>query len=116
MCCYFDPNPWRDVHRAIAKRGAYVGFDRVGGEQPEPDRPRVEMVLAFLEAGYANRALLASDFSFLGSTKRRGGGGVGRAVTKFVPMLRERGVKEETIHEMLVDNPRRFLAFVPSKA
>jgi predicted metal-dependent phosphotriesterase family hydrolase len=31
-------------------------------------------------------------------------------------MLRERAVKEETIHEMLVDNPRRFLAFVPSKA
>ena len=22
MCCYFDPNPWRQVHAAIAKRGA----------------------------------------------------------------------------------------------
>jgi phosphotriesterase-related protein len=116
MCCFFDPNPWRDVHRAIAKRGAYVGFDRVGGEQPDPDKPRVEMVLAFLEAGYANRALLASDFSFPTSTKRQGGGGVGRAVTKFVPMLRQRGVAEPTIHEILVDNPRRFLAFVPKKA
>jgi len=31
-------------------------------------------------------------------------------------MLRQRGVKEETIHEMLVDNPRRFLAFVPNEA
>lgn len=116
MCCFFDPNPWRDVHKAIAKRGAYVGFDRVGGEQPEPDKPRVEMVLAFLEAGYANRALLASDFSFPTSTKRQGGGGVGRAVTKFVPMLRQRGVSEATLHEILVDNPRRFLAFVPKKA
>jgi phosphotriesterase-related protein len=115
MCCFFDPNPWRDVHRAIAKRGAYVGFDRVGGEQPEPDKPRVEMVLAFLEAGHANRALLASDFSFPTSTRRQGGGGVGRAVTKFVPMLRQRGVNDATIHEILVDNPRRFLSFVPKK-
>jgi phosphotriesterase-related protein len=113
MCCYFDPQPWREVHRAIAKRGPYVGFDRVGGEQPERDLPRVEMVLAFLEAGYADQALFASDFSSLPSAKRSGGGGVARAATKFVPMLRERGVKEETIRGILVDNSRRFLAFVP---
>jgi phosphotriesterase-related protein len=113
MCCYFDPNPWREVHAAIAKRGAYVGFDRVGGEQADADRPRVEMVLAFLEGGHEGRALLASDFSFQASSKKGGGGGVARAVTKFVPMLRQRGVKEETIQKVLVDNPRRFLAFVP---
>jgi phosphotriesterase-related protein len=113
MCCYFDPEPWREVHRAIAKRGPYVGFDRVGGEQPQRDQPRVEMVLAFLEAGYADQALFASDFSSLSSAKRSGGGGVARAATKFVPMLRERGVKEETIHGILVDNSRRFLSFVP---
>jgi phosphotriesterase-related protein len=115
MCCYFDPNPWREVHAAIAKRGAYVGFDRVGGEQAAADRPRVEMVLAFLEGGHERRALLASDFSFQASSKRGGGGGVGRAVTKFVPMLRERDVKDDVLHRILVDNPRRFLAFVPKR-
>jgi len=116
MCCYFDPNPWRQVHAAIAKRGAYVGFDRVGGEQGEADKPRVEMVMAFLEGGYENRALIASDFSFRTSSKRGGGGGVARAVTKFVPMLRQRGVKDDVLQRILVDNPRRFLAFVPKNA
>jgi phosphotriesterase-related protein len=116
MCCYFDPNPWRQVHAAIAKRGAYVGFDRVGGEQAEADKPRVEMVMAFLEGGYESRALLASDFSFRTSSKRGGGGGVARAVTKFVPMLRQRGVKDDVLQRILVDNPRRFLAFVPKSA
>jgi phosphotriesterase-related protein len=116
MCCYFDPNPWRQVHAAIAKRGAYVGFDRVGGEQAEPDKPRVEMVMAFLEGGYESRALLASDFSFRTSSKRGGGGGVARAVTKFVPMLRQRGVKDDVLQRILADNPRRFLAFVPKSA
>lgn len=115
MCCYFDPQPWREVHRAIAKRGAYVGFDRVGGAGQQ-DEARVKMVLAFLEAGYADHALFASDFSSLSSTERSGGGGVARAATKFVPMLRTEGVKEETLHGILVDNPRRFLAFVPKKA
>lgn len=115
MCCYFDPNPWREVHAAIAKRGAYVGFDRVGGEQAAADRPRVEMVLAFLEGGHERRALLSSDFSFQASSKRGGGGGVARAVTKFVPMLRERGVKDDVLQRVLVDNPRRLLAFVPKR-
>jgi phosphotriesterase-related protein len=116
MCCYFDPNPWRQVHAAIAKRGAYVGFDRVGGEQAAADKPRVEMVMAFLEGGHERRALLASDFSFRTSSKRGGGGGIARAVTKFVPMLRERGAKDDVLQRILVDNPRRFLAFVPKNA
>lgn len=116
MCCYFDPNPWRQIHAAIAKRGAYVGFDRVGGEQAAADRPRVEMVLAFLDGGHEKRALLASDFSFQSSSKRGGGGGVARAVTRFVPMLRERGVRDDVLQRILVDNSRRFLAFVPKRA
>jgi predicted metal-dependent phosphotriesterase family hydrolase len=28
-------------------------------------------------------------------------------------MLLDAGVKQETLHAILVDNPRRFLAFVP---
>ena len=61
------------------------------------------MILAFLEAGYGDRLLLSTD-----SRKD-----YGNTVTKFVPQLRAAGVNEETIHRILVDNPRRFLAFVP---
>jgi predicted metal-dependent phosphotriesterase family hydrolase len=32
----------------------------------------------------------------------------------FVPKMRAAGVKEQTIHKILVDNPRRFLAFTPN--
>ena len=38
------------------------------------------------------------------------------AVTKFVPMLRQRGVKDDVLQRILADNPRRFLAFVPKNA
>jgi len=33
----------------------------------------------------------------------------------FAPKLREAGVKEETVRGILVNNPRRFLTFVPKQ-
>ena len=33
----------------------------------------------------------------------------------FVPKMRYAGVKEDTIRKITIDNPRRFLAFVPKK-
>jgi len=38
-----------------------------------------------------------------------------RTTSGFVPKLREAGVNDDMIHGLLVDNPRRFLAFVPKK-
>ena len=114
-CCFFDPNPWKELHRTIAQRGAFVGFDRVGGERREADIPRIKMVTTFLEEGYADQALFASDFTSQTSTKHDGGGGYARVVTKFVPDLKSAGVDDKTLHGILVDNPRRFLAFVPPK-
>jgi predicted metal-dependent phosphotriesterase family hydrolase len=68
------------------------------------------MVLAFLDAGYADQLLICSDFTGRRSAARPG---YGNTVTVFAPKLREAGVKEETVHSILYDNPRRFLAFVP---
>jgi predicted metal-dependent phosphotriesterase family hydrolase len=36
-----------------------------------------------------------------------------RTMSGFIPKLKVAGVKDETIHSILVDNSRRFLAFVP---
>ena len=46
--------------KQVAKRGTWVGFDRVGG-QARRDEVRVRRLLAFFEAGYADRLLLSSD-------------------------------------------------------
>jgi phosphotriesterase-related protein len=102
-----------EVPKAIAKRGAFVGFDRQGGSG---DATQVKMVMAMLEAGYAENLLFSSDFS-IGSSqlKRNGGPGYAKTVTVFAPKLREAGVAEDTLHGILVDNPRRLLAFVPKR-
>jgi predicted metal-dependent phosphotriesterase family hydrolase len=68
------------------------------------------MVLAFLDAGYADKLLLCSDFTGRRTPARPG---YGNTLTVFVPKLRQAGVKDETLHAITVDNPRRLLAFEP---
>jgi phosphotriesterase-related protein len=107
-CCLDDPTA--DIIKQLARRGAFVGFDRVTGGAV-PDDKKVAMVLAFLEAGYADHLLLSSDYNFTARSAARPG--YGSTLTVFVPKLRQAGVTEDTIRRVTVDNPRRFLAFVP---
>src|SRR6185436_17602349 len=110
VCCLDDPKA--EVAKELAKRGAFVGFDRVT-IPIIPDAKRVTMILALLDAGYVDNLLLSSDFFSANSLKKNGGGGLAQTVTVFGKMLLEAGVKQETLHAILFDNPRRFLAFVP---
>ena len=103
-------DPKVEVHKALCKRGAFIGFDRQGGQG---DARQVPMVVALIDAGYADNLLFSSDLSTANQLKHNGGAGYAKTVTIFVPKLREAGVKEDTLHGILVDNPRRFLAFVP---
>jgi phosphotriesterase-related protein len=105
-------DPKAEEVKAICKRGAFVGYDRQGGPG---DARNVPQVLALIEAGYAGNLLFSSDFSSAAQLVRNHGPGYAKTVTVFVPKLREAGVKEETLHGILADNPRRFLAFVPRK-
>ena len=109
-CCLDDQTA--EVIKQIAKRGAFVGFDRVtGGFVPDPKK--VTTILAFLEAGYADNLLLCSDFTGRRTPARPG---YGNTLTVFVPLLRKAGVKEDVLHGIVYDNPRRFLAYVPTRA
>ena len=107
-CCLDDPKA--EVIKAIAKRGAYVGFDRVAGGLV-PDDKKVAMLLAFLDAGHADRLLLSSDYNFTAKSAARPG--YGTTLTMFLPKLRAAGVSEPMLHGIMFDNPRQFLAFVP---
>ena len=98
-----------------------------------PDDQRVREVLEFLEAGFVNKLVLADDSITLSlkvareisqieadeneATKTKAmlyrSAGLGRAVTVFATKLRRAGVKEDALHTILYDNPRRFLAFEP---
>jgi phosphotriesterase-related protein len=90
------------VHKTICRRGAFVGFDRQGGNG---DAQQVPMVMALIEAGFADHLMFSADASR----------GYGKTLTVFVPKLKAAGASDEVLHRILVDNPRRFLAFVPKR-
>jgi phosphotriesterase-related protein len=112
-CCLDDPDV--RIISEIAKRGAFVGFDRVTTvQQIMPDEKKVAMVVKFLEAGHADKLLLSADFT--GQRTLEAGPGYGRTLTMFAPQLRKAGVDDATVRRILHDNPRRFLAFLPKNS
>lgn len=90
------------VHKQICRRGAYVGFDRQGGNN---DSQQVPMVMALIEAGFADHLMFSADAS----------SGYAKTVTVFLPKLKAAGATDEVLHHIMTDNPRRFLAFVPKR-
>lgn len=90
------------VQKAICRRGAFVGFDRQGGNN---DAQQVPMVLALIDAGFADHLMFSADAS----------SGYAKTVTVFVPKLKAAGASDQVLHQIMVDNPRRFLAFVPKR-
>ena len=96
-----DPNV--SVHKIICRRGAYVGFDRQGGFN---DAQQVPMVVALIDAGFADHLMFSADAS----------SGYAKTMTVLpVPKLKAAGVSDQMLHHITVDNPRRFLAFVPKR-
>ena len=71
------------------------------------------MVQDLLDAGLEDHVLLSSDQGNVYQFKANWGHGWSSVLMQFVPKLRFAGVPEEIIRKILVDNPRRFLAFVP---
>ena len=104
------------THRAIADRGAFIGLDTLGHEMGRSDIPatdKVRMVTDLLDAGLEDHILLSSDQGNVRQFKHYYGHGWSSVLMQFVPKLRYARVPEETIRKILVDNPRRFLAFQP---
>lgn len=127
VCCAEDPNT--EIAKGVAGRGAFVAFDRVTRQQQWiTDEQRVAMIVALLDAGYADHVLISSDYggaivTSVGEKESRpgpflardGGPGWARSLAWFVPMMRAAGVDENTLRRITEDNPRRFLSFVPAR-
>jgi len=96
-----DPNLY--VHKTICRRGAFVGFDRQGGNG---DANVVPLIIGLLDAGFADNVLISGDASR----------GYARPVTATLPKLKEAGADDATLKRIMVDNSRRFLAFVPKRS
>jgi phosphotriesterase-related protein len=95
--------------------GAYCGMDRIGLPAPRTSEQRADMVAALVERGYAERITLSHDSCALSAgvphdlkAERLPDWRLTHIPQDIFPMLRERGVSEEQLTTMTVDNPRRI--------
>jgi len=100
--------------RTIADTGAALGFDRFNIEHFNPDARRIETVLALLAEGYGDRIHLSHDaacfidFMIGDPAFADEQPSYLHISTKILPALRQEGVTDDQIDEMMVVNPRRF--------
>lgn len=99
----------------IIQNGSYCGMDRIGIQRPRTSEQRADMVAKLVEKGYAERITLSHDsccnFHWAPQElidSRAPTWRLTHIPLDIVPMLRERGVSEQAIHTMTVENPRRI--------
>lgn len=96
-------------HLAVARSGAYLGFDCISKEHYQPDALRVEFIGRLIGEGYGDRICLSGDLarkSYL--TSYGGGPGLTYVLWRFVPWLRSSGVTDEALADLLEHNPARL--------
>jgi len=109
--------------RALAERGAYVGFDRFGITMFQPDEVRIAGIMNLVQAGHLERVLVSHDSisCWLGRPlpyaqrfeemlemlpKWRST----HIFREILPKLKEAGLTQDQIDTILIDNPRRLFA------
>jgi phosphotriesterase-related protein len=106
-----------DYLMGLADTGATLGMDRFGLDLFNPTPDRVRTISALATRGYADRMVLAHDSSCFIDYFGAAHDAARAAATPnwhyehisddVLPALREAGVTEAQIEQMLVDNPRR---------
>ena len=107
---HLDRNPDFWEHRRIAEMGAYLGYDCPGKVKYGPDELRINVLKRLIDAGFGEQILLGNDLGRPSYWCSYGGGpGLDFVLTKFIPRLRDEGISEGAIEDILIHNPRRFL-------
>jgi phosphotriesterase-related protein len=103
-----------DYLTELADAGYLLGMDRFGIDMLLPFEQRVETVVTLCERGYAERMVLSHDAACDTDwfphevIDQADHWNFTHIHDEVLPELRKRGVTEEQITTMLVDNPRRY--------
>lgn len=103
-----------EYYRPILQRGAYLQFDLISWNHEWPggltDPVRAQRLARLIEMGHAEQIMLSTDTCRLSQLHAHGGRGYDYIWTDFLPLLRQQGVTQDTVDDLLVNNPRRAIA------
>jgi phosphotriesterase-related protein len=106
-----------DYLRQLMDNGSPIGMDRFGMDIMADPQDRIDTVFRLIELGYADRLTLSHDAGFYSANmepslrRKLMPNWHHRYISEGVlPELRQRGVAEEAIEQIMVRNPARILA------
>ena len=109
-----------DYIERLLDTGCFIGLDRYGIDIYLPTENRQVTTLALLERGYADRMFIAQDYcstidwfprelqEYLKASEVPDWS-MTFLFEKVIPELKERGMTEEQLDQMMVENPKRWL-------
>ena len=114
--------PDHEYHESVMDRGVTIDYDLFrdtpwndshlifGGDHWVSDQERVETLARLCADGYSTQIMLAQDVCMKTHWVEYGGTGYGHVLTEIVPQLRDAGVTQDQIDDMLIHNPKRIFA------
>ena len=105
----------------LAKTGCYIEYDLFGHEgywkpwwnviDMPNDHQRLNEIALLIEKGHLDQILISTDIANKKCLCAFGGWGYDHILRDVVPVMHLKGFSEETIHTILVENPKRLLTF-----
>ena len=105
----------------IAETGCYLEYDLFGWETSyypissmdmPNDAQRINFIVQLIEEGYVSKIVLAHDICFKTATTKYGGHGFAHILENIVPRMKEKGVTQDNIDQMLIENPKKLLTIL----
>ena len=102
----------------LAATGLYVEYDLFGMEthcSPRMfmdipnDAHRINQIITLIAKGYLDRILISQDICTKNRLVRYGGHGYDHIVRNIVPWMRAKGLGDEQVRMITVENPKRLL-------
>ncbi len=111
----------RDNRIALAKLGLYLEYDLFGREGYYPmehrkidlpnDHMRINEIMDLMSAGYAKQIVISQDIWNKTQRRKYGGWGYAHIMDNTLPVMRAKGMSEDEIQTIMVENPARLFTF-----
>ena len=103
---------------SVAKLGVNVAIDHVGSNGNQlfiDDTDRVRLVVELIAAGHTDRILLSASATGVSLGEAGTGTDYAQVLTDFVPKLRQAGLSQAAIDQILIHNPAQLLTVASAK-
>jgi len=105
----------------LAETGCYLEFDLFGQEASyypiadidmPNDASRIDYIMNLIEKGYGDRILISMDICHKTQWAKYGGDGYNHILDNVLPIMRRKGISNENIEAITVQNPAKILTFI----